>query len=153
MGEGIVQSSTGFDFRRGRAHLGGTDWCWGVYARPDAVEAALRDFTRGRPPSEVVADPAFAKAVVDRAREIELAIVAVALRPVPLDSALPRLEKRLQSEMRQVPSLVGRGVEAPELDELSEFVSSFRPGATGWGNCCRLLADAHWEAVLEGCRA
>lgn len=133
MGEGIVQSSTGFDFCRGRPRLGGVDWCWGVYARPDAVEAALRDFARGRSPSAVASDPAFATAVVERAREIELAIVAVALRPVPLDAALPCLEKRLGAEMRRVPSLVGRGVEAPELDELSEFVSSFRPRASGLG--------------------
>eukprot|EP00887_Chlorella_sp_A99_P006802 scaffold2.g6802.t1 len=71
------------------------DFCWGMYARPEEAERALSRRWAGREPDEVLSDGRFYYDILRHCHQMELTLMVLASRPLPLAPLRERLAGQL----------------------------------------------------------
>ena len=118
MGHGSVFSPPA---RALRALLPGRrEFAFGVFARPERARAVLGAAWAGRDPAATLSDPAFYADVLRRCHQVELTLMLLASRPLPLAAARPAVEAALRSRME----VLGGAAPLPAGDaaDLAAFV-------------------------------
>ncbi|PSC74761.1 fatty-acid-binding 1 [Micractinium conductrix] len=99
------------------------DVAWAIYARPNQAEAALGKQWAGRDPQEVLAGENFYLEVLQRAHQMELTLMVLTTRALPLAATRQQFAVKLESTMK---SLSGEPeLQAEDKAALINFVSLF----------------------------
>lgn len=109
------------------------DFSWGIYAKTGQAEEALSEAWAGQDPRAVLADERFYLDVLRRAHQMELTLIALTARPLPLAPMRQQLADKLEVSMKE---LSGREeLKSREKAALTDFISLFedtRVAPAGW---------------------
>ncbi|PRW61320.1 fatty-acid-binding 1 [Chlorella sorokiniana] len=130
-GQGVVTSRT-----TGLGSLLGSrrrDFAWGIYARTDDAERVMREAWAGRDQRQAVASEDLYLDIVRYCHQMELTLIALTSRPLPLAATRQQLAGNLEASMQR---LSGEAELAPQAKaDLQQFVSMFddkRVAQAGW---------------------
>jgi hypothetical protein len=105
----------------------------------------MRPAWAGRDPEVVLADPAFYDDVLRRCHQVELTLMLLTSRPLPLAQVRPAVAGALQQGMQRLAGAEALGPQ--DKDDLQQFVRLFDGERDGLGaacassraGCCQLL--------------
>ncbi|CAL8471588.1 g11130 [Coccomyxa elongata] len=108
---------------------GRRDFAFGIYARADEARELLKDKWAGLPRDKVIFNQDFYEDLLDNAHKLELTIMALPVRPLPLQPLRDGFIDRISLGMRQVPGKPLLVTQEPppdeDLKELQDLRDSF----------------------------
>ncbi|KAK9830404.1 hypothetical protein WJX72_011573 [[Myrmecia] bisecta] len=106
--------------RFGHLFGGKADFTWGIYGRADAAEKVMGPSWAGMNPEEVLTHPDYYNDILSRANQLELTLMAIMGRDLPVKPCLAMLEGRVRESMRLMASAKEDRSMPQKLAELSQ---------------------------------